>query len=41
MWYPAGFSGSCCMVMVARGSVRIVVEGVEGDGAAVFPAVKC
>ena len=28
-------------VVFRRPSVRIVVEGVEGDGVAVFPAVEC
>ena len=28
-------------VVFWRPSVRIVVEGVEGDGMAVFPAVEC
>ena len=46
MWYSSGFSGLCCTVMAAVASffrcpsVWIVVEGVEGDGVAVFPAVE-
>ena len=35
--YGDGGSG----VVFRRPSVRIVVEGVEGDGVAVFPAVEC
>ena len=47
MWYSSGFSGFCCIMMAAHGvvfrcpSAWIVVEGVEGDGVAVFPAVEC
>ena len=43
MWYSSGFSGLCCTVMAVLfrcPSVWIVVEGSEGDGVAVLPAVE-
>ena len=35
------YGDGSCGVVFRRSSVRIVVEGVEGDGVVVLPAVEC